>query len=238
MENKNGDLFTHNLWSFWEAIPFKKRELIIDQFKTGASFWDYNSLFQGFEKEGSDQHGDINILDIILNINDLELCDLAYEKFNSFKSENYLLNSFWGEKWSKRVNALKERAIQRNNVDLAEFYGSLTPDSIYWKDAHFFVSNYAKRVYKLHLDGFCDIKRFENAVSFEFENSEKINEAVFKLINSNCSNPVFEQYLIYLEKQKEYKKCIELMQNDKLLKWNNNFDKRLSRCYLKLNKSK
>ena len=236
MENRTGDLFTHNLWAFWESIPSANRELILQEFKSGAYLWDYNSLFEGFENEGSNEHGDIHILDILLNTTDLELCDLFYKKFLTYKSEEYLRYSFWGAKWEARVSKMKDWAILNNRIEIIKRFEALTPDKIYWKDAHFFISNYSKRVYKLYLDGICDIQRFLDAVMFEIENCGNIHSSVMQIDLTNFSNPVFEQYLIYLEKNKEYQKCIDLINSKCVSKWTNDFSKRLLRCSKKLGK--
>jgi hypothetical protein len=237
MGNRNGDLFTHNLWSFWESIPIVKRELIITQFESGAALWGYKSLFEGIDKEGGNEHGDIHMLDLLLNVTDLELCDIFFDKFRIYKPGEYLNYSFWGSKWYDRVSRMREWAIQRDRVENIKIYDKLTPEHIYWKDAHYFISNYAKHVYKLYLDGICNIDRFALAFSFEFDNSKVINEAVRTLLEINVGNGVFEQYLIYLEKEKKYQTCIDLMNNEKLSIWKNNFEKRISRCQLKLDKS-
>lgn len=104
----------------------------------------------------------------------------------------------------------------------------------YWVDLHFFLLNYSKRVYSLYLKGNCNEERFLNSYNIEQSN---INSIAQSLKNKNIfpvSNPIIEQYLIYLEKRKEYEKVIELAAHYNNQGWTNDFDKRLLRCKKKL----
>jgi hypothetical protein len=234
MENRNGLLFTHNLKDFWDSLPSENRDLIIQEFKLGPSLWDFNSLFVGFT-EGSLEHGSISLLDLLLNNSDLTLCDLFFDKFLTYQPETYLDHSFWGSIWMNSVQKCID-LLKSENLELANKYESLTPEIIYWKDAHYFISNYSKKVYKLYLDGICDIKRFEDAVMFEIKNNHNIHSSVVEVINCNCRNSVFEQYLIYLEKNKQYQKCVDLMNSECFSLWSNDNTTRMSRCLKHLDK--
>jgi hypothetical protein len=248
MENRNGDLFTHNLWSFWESISLVKRTLIIESFKSSKGlFWDYNSLFQGMDKLGNLENGDIHLLNMILNIDDIDLCDACYEQFLTYKPVDYLSYSFWGSNWENKLSKLKKPTkgemllIDCGIMDFPahrlEYYNSLSQEIIYWKDAHFFIANYSARVYKNYLNGACNIERFEKAVNFEYNYSDIIHYSILKIFNSNLRNRIFDQFLIYLEKDKKFQKCINLMNDSKFLKWNNDYSKRLIRCNDKLEKT-
>jgi len=105
---------------------------------------------------------------------------------------------------------------------------------IYWIDAHFFISNYCKRVYSLFINGHCDSKRFERVFYFEFENAELIINALESIKLFPVRNIVFDQYLIYLEKQKQFDECIKVISVLKKQGWNNDFEKREMRCKKKI----
>lgn len=239
MENKNGDLYTHNLWSFWDSISVKNKEEIIEVFSktiSTAMFWDYKTLFEGKEKKGDVLHGDIGTLTNLLCIDDIEYNDKVFSKFLEYKADKYLNYSFWGTNWHSELNRLK-LLLKNSDSNFFVDYNNITSEDVYWCDAHFFNMQYAKRVYKYYLNGICGIERFENAVKFEYENSENIHSAIQKIIRTNVRNSIFEQYLIYLEKQKMYSQCLELMQDSRIKKWNSDNNKRFERCKLKLSKS-
>lgn len=113
-------------------------------------------------------------------------------------------------------------------------YNNLIKNEWYWVDLHFFLLNYSKRVYSLFLEKECNENRFLNSYKIEHHNIIFIKK---NLLNKNMfpvRNPLLEQFLIYLEKQKDYKKVIELASYYNEQGWTNNFNKRLLRCSKKI----
>ncbi len=113
-------------------------------------------------------------------------------------------------------------------------YTPLKSNEWYWVDTHFFLLNYSGRVYKMYLKGICDEERFINSWSIENNNFDAI---IMSLVNKNMfpvKNPILEQYLIYLEKKREYNKVIALCELYNEQGWKNDFNKRLLRCKKKV----
>jgi hypothetical protein len=94
------------------------------------------------------------------------------------------------------------------------------------------------KVYRHYLKGNCTIDRFYQAFILDFNNLAQIQSSIFKLHRGgNSRNGLIDQYLIYLEKQKEYEKCIEIILFVKGTGWTNDFEKRLKRCIAKIEKN-
>lgn len=247
VENKReGLLSTHNLWSFWDNISKKGQEDIIGYYEAHPSMWDYKTLFYG-EHNGSLEHGSIYCMDLLLVTDDLTLCDYFFSKFMEYNPDNYLKSSIWGESWRAQIDKIIEssKRVLLRRTDVIEIkclkerifrFSSLSINDIYWKDTHFFLQNYSKKVYRHYLNDRCSIERFTMAFNIDFNNLDNIQTSVFKLLQTNFGNGLLEQYLIHLEKQKEYKKCIDLIAKVKNRGWTNDFEKRLNRCISKLEK--
>lgn len=246
LSKSEGLLKTHNLWAFWDGIPQEKKKEIINYYESHATFWDYKMLFNG-ELQGSYEHGSIDCLNTLFVLDDLDLCDYFFSKFIEYSPANYLMHSPWGEFWPTQMKNLIEllKRVLLNRKEESEinslneritYYTSLSQIDIYWKDAHFFLYNYSKKVYKHYLRGDCSIERFYNAFILDYNNLNVIEFSLLKTLNSNCKNGLIEQYLIYLEKQKEYNKCIKLISDVINTGWTNDFMKRLNRCKSKLEK--
>lgn len=238
--NKQGLLGLHSLWHFWDALGEKRQNQIIDYYKSHPTFFDYNTLFAG-TTEGSLTNGDISTLTTLFVLSDLEFCDLMYKQFLLYSPENYLNHSKWGANWAKGLSCIREILNDRPSSESANsvnYYNSITSIDIYWNDAHFFLHVFSKFVYKLYLNGECTIDRFENVFLFEFENLKQIQLSVEKMaFGGSCRNGIIDQYLIYLEKQKRFDECIEIINRVKNLGWTNDFEKRLNRCNSKKNKN-
>ena len=243
---REGLLKTHNLWSFWDDIPKKSQEDIIGYYETHPSFWDYKTLFYG-EHGGSPEHGSIYCMDLLFVTDDLTLCDYFFSKFIEYNPDNYLKSSIWGESWRAQIDKIIEslKRVLLNRTDETEIedlterilrFSSLSINDIYWIDTHFFLQNYSKKVYRHYLNDRCSIERFTKAFNIDFYNLDNIQSSFYKLLQSNCRNALLEQYLIHLEKQKEYKKCIDLIAKVNNRGWTNDFEKRLNRCISKLEK--
>ena len=156
---KEGLLKSYNLWSFWEKIPPKSRDKILNYFESiPPVFWDYKRLFIG-DNFGGIEHGPIHCLDTLFEIDDLELCDLFFSKFIKYSSDNYLKDSIWGESRNsqseKIINSLHESLLNRTEISEKEnlekiilYHSSLLPKDIYWVDTHFFLNKYSQKVYK------------------------------------------------------------------------------------------
>ncbi len=104
----------------------------------------------------------------------------------------------------------------------------------YWVDTHFFLLNYSGRVYKMYLNGICDEGRFLNSWNIENKNNKSIITSLEKKNLFPLRNPLLEQYLIYLEKRREFNKVIALCELYQEQGWKNDFNKRLMRCKKKL----
>lgn len=187
--------------------------------------WDYKDLFIG-NKGGSVTHGCISILSIIFEIDDLEFCDIIFKKFESYTPENYTANSDWGNNWLNNITYI--RSLRTSDYN----YHKMKSSDIYWADSHFFLHRYSKAVYKNYLKGLCSIQRFENSFALDFNNIDKIKSAIAQQIGWEPPprNGIVDQYLIYLEKQKRFDDCINLINKMRDKGWRNDFDKRLIRC--------
>lgn len=244
MSTTSGLLRLYELHDFWEKLDDRHRKNIIEKFKENLGFWDYRTLFNG-EQSPDITRGAITILDMLLNNDDLELCDIVYNKFCEYSNTNYLIKS-WGSGWDNEFARLKEfykdlmeiREGERHESvkDRWNFYLHLNPAEVFWKDTHFFLSNYAQRVYKNYLKSNCSIDRFYTAFEFEYNNHTSIISSIRKLLDINISFGVGEQYLIYLEKNKKYDECISFANSFKEQGWRNDFEKRIDRCTKKSNK--
>ena len=107
----------------------------------------------------------------------------------------------------------------------------------YWIDSHFFISNIGRRSYRMFINKLCDNERFLYCFNFEYSNQKEIIKSLKKDDLFPVSNPIFEQYLIYLEKKKEYDEVIKLANEFKGFGWKNKFDKRIERCITKSKKN-
>lgn len=222
---REGLLKTYNLWDLWDELGASLQNKIIESFKSKPLMWDFNDLFNG-KKAGSVTHGSINILTTIFEIDDLEFCDLVFQKFKSYKPENYTDNSDWGNNWLTDITYI--RSLKTSDYNSHKMHSS----DIYWADFHFFLNRYSKAVYKNYLKGFCSIERFENSFELDFNNIDKIKNAITLSIGWEYPprNPIVDQYLIYLEKQKRFDDCINLINKMRDKGWRNEFEKRLIRC--------
>jgi hypothetical protein len=229
---RQGLLKAYNLWDFWDELGESLQIKIIDSFKSKPLMWDYNDLFNG-NKRGSATHGSIDLLTTIFIIDDLDFCDLVFKKYKTYTSENYANNSEWGANWLNDISHIRRIAPLNDN------YQNINTKDIYWVDVNFFLHVYTKAVYKNYLKGLCSIERFENAVHFEIENIDKIKLAITKIYGWTfpLRNNVIDQYLIYLEKQKRFDDCINLINQMRDKGWKNDLEKRLIRCEAKKNKN-
>ena len=104
----------------------------------------------------------------------------------------------------------------------------------FWTDFHFFLSNYSKRVYRLFLDNQCDESRFVASFIIEFQNIDKIIQSLKANDLFPVRNLIIDQYLIFLEKSKDFKSAVEIISKVRDQGWTNDFNKRLNRCNMKL----
>lgn len=109
-------------------------------------------------------------------------------------------------------------------------------NSWYWVDLHFFLSNYTKKVYKHFYNNRCSEKRFLNSCYIEYNSNDLVCDALKNKNLFPVRNVIFEQFLIYLEKRKEFNKVIEYAVFFKSKGWTNDFDKRIIRNKKKLDK--
>lgn len=239
--NKKGILESHSLWDVWNSISESNKEKILITLDERKAFWDYKSLFDGEITESSLKKGPIDTLTKLLVIDELEVTDILFKKFKDFNSENYDSLSSWGLNWENFrqdfIYRQKKRAELLEIVPSYHGYDLLRPDLVYWQDSHFFITVYSKIVYKLFINGMCDESRFVEAFNFEFNNSVIIHESIKSLNHShfvNLKNSVFDQYLIFLEKKKDYKKCINLIESIEFSLWANNYSKRYDRAKSKI----
>lgn len=107
----------------------------------------------------------------------------------------------------------------------------------FWIDFHFFLSNYSRRVYRLFLDNQCDESRFVASFNKEFQNIDKIIQSFKANDFFPFRNSIIEQYLIFLEKLKDFKSAVEVISKVRNQGWTNDFNKRLNRCNMKLKQS-
>jgi hypothetical protein len=113
-------------------------------------------------------------------------------------------------------------------------------EDVYWCDSYFFVQHYSEKVYKSYIKGDCTIERFEKAFEFCYDNMDNIKTALTKLSNFDknraIKSGIIEQYLVYLEKQKDYHKCLNIIAQMSPIGWSNDFEKRKQRVIKKMNK--
>lgn len=244
LNERNGTLKNYNLWSFWDSISEENKNKILYYFENTPLMFDYKTLFSGNWQKDI-YHGPISDLLTLLVNNNLQLTDLFYKKFLEYTPLNYGKNSQWGNSWNdekeKAINGLISKTSVLSDkwkLLFLERVKLLTIEDIYWNDSHIFNLVYSKIVYKAYLNGDCSIERFINAVNYSINNIDIIKVSITKIHGweTPLSNSVIDQYLVYLEKQKEYQKCIDLIHKIKDKGWRNDFEKRLARCYVKLNK--
>ncbi len=243
----SGQLATYNLWSFWQGLGEVNQQKIIQYFEEHPSMWDFNTLFEG-SGNTSHEHGPIHCLTLLLVIKDLGIADYFFEQFLKYDKRNYNQNSDWGRNWMAEKNRKIEiyAKLKQNRTNESEieelnesqhYYASIDIEDIYWTDTHFFIMEYSKIVYQKFLNGECSIDRFYKAYLLIFNGREAIYSSLKKRSLSGVQCHVFEQYLIYLEKAKEYKKCIEVSKTLINSGFTNDFKKRLVRVESKLYKS-
>lgn len=249
LQNRSGTLKNYNLWEFWDGIPTENKDRILDYFETTPFLlFDYKTLFKG-DSVNDIYHGAISELQTLLVIKELELADYFFLKFCEYNSTNYNQGSMWGGSWENRklegikiwehiLNRTEENDLEFNKEKL-EKKKSLTIEDVYWSNAHFFIYDYSKIVYQSFLKGKCDIERFKRAVEFSICNIDRIKLAITNIFgwDKPLRNGILDQYLIYLEKQKQYRKCVELILQLKDKGWRNDFVIRLNRCLSKLEKN-
>ncbi|MEI6489706.1 MAG: hypothetical protein WCP52_12130 [Bacteroidota bacterium] len=245
LSSRTGSLEHYNLWEFWDSLSDDNQNGILNYFESTPLMFDYKTIFKG--DIGSDNdHGAISEIDTLLVVNDLELADSCFTQFEKYNEGNYNKNSKWGNNWEKNQkyyieiwkdivkNSEPDKLID-NKIEL-EKNQTLTIGDVYWSNAHFFIHKYSTIAYKNYLNGNCDINRFKLSFLFSYKNIDRIKEGITKIYGWEKSpkNGIIEQYLIYLEKQKDYKNCIEIILQLKDKGWRNDFEKRLNRCINKL----
>jgi hypothetical protein len=247
LSHRQGFLKYHNLWSFWDSLTDLEKDNILTYFEnTPQFFYDYKTLFIG-DLGGSSKNGPIGSLGLFFFSPELETYDKIYKKFIEYTPENYCLSSKWGAEWESKktryINILKNTEYtniydERNDLILKE--SLIFIEDIYWCDAYFFVQQYSEKVYKFYLKGECTIKRFENAFEYCCNNIFSIKTALTKLSNFDknraIKSGIIEQYLFYLEKQKDYQKCLSIIEEMSPIGWANDFEKRKQRVIKKMNK--
>jgi len=249
LDNRAGEFEFYNLWHFWDSISTDNQNEILYYFENTPLMWDYKSLFKSQANSwGRLWHGDIYSLSKLLVIDDLEFADQCFLKFTEYKESNYHEASKWGMGWEEGKNQdimIWERIVSNSESSdlprqskVLEARKKVLITDVYWLNAYFFVQEYSSIVYKHFLKGNCDIDRFKQAFLFCYNNIVRIQEAFMKddRWDKLPGSKIIEQYLIYLEKQHDYISCIEIILSIKDNGWNNDFEKRLSRCYIKLNK--
>jgi hypothetical protein len=218
--------------------------------------FDYKTIFKGEFRGHNINNGPIYLMDLLLmhtpfKIQDIKYLDYFFSKFIEYSPTNYISNSRWGNSWNvqkrNKIEILKS-IIKDCKEGRVEFYNynihlsalerceNMNPEDVYWKDSYFFITNYSKLVYKAYLNGQCDINRFIKVAHFNLNNIEIQKSAITNVIgwDTRMRTPIIEQYLIYLEKQKMYKECIEVITQVKDKGWSNDFEKRLNRCLNKI----
>lgn len=247
LSHRQGLLKNYNLWSFWDLLNEEEKHNILTYYEnTPQFFYDYKTLFIG-DLNGSCKNGPISILSFVLISSELETYDKTFKKFLEYTPENYRLSSDWGNLWenekTRYINVLKNNKYNDNNDDVNELIlkeSLIFIEDIYWCDAYFFVQQYSEKVYKFYLNGECNIDRFEKAFQFCSNNINSIKTALTKLSNFDKNRAIrsgiIEQYLIYLEKQKEYQKCLNIIEKMIPIGWSNDFEKRKQRIIKKSNK--
>lgn len=247
LRERKGILEDCNLWNFWDALSNEHQNGILEYFENTPLLFDYTTLFRGNSRNDL-YHGVIDSLGVLFVKGDLYLSDYFFAKFSEYNPANYRTSSKWGMNWEDNKVAMIEaweRIVEvaddsEINLKLEELESikKLSIEDIYWSDSHFFVQNYSAVVYKCYLIGECNIERFENAFRFCYNNIDKIKSAITSIYGWDKSprNAVVEQYLIYLEKEKCYDQCINILNEVKEKGWRNDFQKRLDRCVAKKKK--
>jgi hypothetical protein len=258
LQERAGELEYYNLWSFWDGISKSQQNQIIDDFEIMPSMWDYKVLFKGYLENCHVSRGPIDALSNLMpnarndKSIDIQHIDYFFSKFKEYNPNNYIQNSRWGSEWENTLKGIIELMIESKKTDDEDDYQSsfdkqkfierlkiTTHEDAYWCSSYFFVMEYSKLVYKCYLNGRCNIDRFLSAVDFTLVNLDNLKLAVTKILDlgtETLHNGVIEQYLIYLEKQKMYIECRDIIIQLKDKGWNNDFDKRLTRCLKKINK--
>lgn len=248
LKERKGALEDCNLWSFWDSLSIPYQDRIIQFFENTPVLFDYTTLFVG-DSRNDIYHGAINTLGILFVNVDLHASDLFFKKFSEYIPANYHNSSNWGITWDSQKNEMIrawERIVKKaDKTDYQTHLKSLTKiqsmsiEDIYWVDAHSFVQRYSAVVYKYFLNGECSIERFENAFNFCYDNIDRIKSAITCVYgwDKPIRNTIVEQYLIYLEKNKEFDRCIEIINEMEVRGWRNDFEKRLSRCISKKDNS-
>jgi hypothetical protein len=245
LSHREGLLKHYNLWSFWDSLTELEKDNILTYYEnTPQFFYDYKTLFIG-DAKGNGKSGPISCLGHFFLSPDLETYDKIYKKFLENTLENYSLSSKWGTEWenekTRYINILKKSEYnniydERNDLILKE--SSIFIEDVYWCDAYFFVQQYSEKVYKSFLKGDCTIERFEKAFEFCYDNIDSIKDALTKLSNFDknraIKSGIIEQYLIYLEKQKDYLKCLSIIKQMSPIGWSNDFEKRKQRVIEKM----
>jgi hypothetical protein len=246
LSHRQGLLKYYNLWSFWDTLTEVEKDNILTHYEnTPQFFYDYKTLFIG-DLRGSSKNGPIGSLGNFLFSPKLETYDKIYKKFLEYTPESYSLISKWGTEWESEkkryINILKNNEYNEidNNVNDLIKEASIFIEDVYWGDAYFFVQQYSEKVYKFYLNEECSIERFEKAFEFCHNNIINIKTALRKLSNLDknkaIKSAIIEQYLIYLEKQKDYQKCLDIIEKMNPIGWSNDFEKRKQRVIKKSNK--
>ena len=245
--SQSGLLGLYNLWGFWNSIPESFRKQVIEYYENNSGFWDYKSLFEGVHIPILDR-GAIDVLNTLLVLDDLNYCDLLFQKFQEFTPDNYL-QKCWGEKWQQHLeyrNKMAENLRERRNGEESKtfnnqlnFINELQPYEVYWFDTHFFLTKYTSKVYHNYETSNCSIHRFIDAYEIEFNNNDHIIRSIkilsypFDRKNINVQNGVsicnniYGLYLSYYENMKEYKNCLSLAEIFKETGWADNYDFRI-----------
>lgn len=246
-----GTIKVYGLWDFWESIPIEKQNDILKVLKTEDLYSLYNELFN--KDEVQQNIGPIGVLRNLLVIFDIELCTLVFSKFITYSLESYTEKTEWNDKWNKIRNSMQERALyydefrlkkglvvdeNHSHVSTKNYLTRKTLIDLFWSDTFFFLNTYSKIVYKLFLDGKAGIDLLEKAVNFSLKNHKELYLGVNNSLEDNMGNYPIHQYLIYLEKQKLFDECLNLMDTATLIGWTNDFESRRERVMRKISKLK
>lgn len=247
LRERKGILEDCNLWNFWDSLSSDHQNGILEYFENTPLLFNYTTLFKG-DSRNDLYHGVVDSLGVIFVKSDLSLSDCFFAKFLEYCPANYNVNSKWGmnwenskvamiEAWERIVDVADDSEINLK-LEVLERVKKLSIEDIYWSDSHFFIQNYSAIVYKCYLNGECNIERFENAFKFCYTNIDKIKSSITNIYgwDKPLRNAVIEQYLIYLEKEKCYDQCINILDEVKEKGWRNDFQKRLDRCITKKKK--
>jgi hypothetical protein len=247
LSHRQGLLKSYNLWSFWDLLTEVDKDNILTYYENTPQFFnDYKTLFIG-DVRGNSKSGSISCLGSFFLSPELETYDKIYKKFLEYTPENYSLSSKWGSEWENEkiwyINILennKYNDIYDEVNDLILKESLIFIEDVYWCDSYFFVQNYSEKVYKSYLKGDCTIERFEKAFEFCYDNIDSIKTALTKLSNFDknraIKSGIIEQNMIYLEKQKDYHKCLKIIEEMSPIGWTNDFEKRKQRVIKKMSK--